>query len=238
MEERELDRVAHGLAGFVLAADFFPRELGDLLEEMIAGLRAGDDFERDALGGIEADLEAGLELFLAEIGGAQHEGVGEAAFLADAQAAVRQQVLDLRDRAAGLEAEVADDDVGFVQQHARADEELRLRQARIDGAVEFGAAINNKRDVGLGQVEQRADAVGGRGELGHRGVELFDGLARLLIEDFEFLDAAAQVAELGAARGVDRVKLGEQIDELQSGERVEVFVEDRLERGIGAWVGE
>jgi hypothetical protein len=67
--------------------------------------------------------------------------------------------------------------------------------------------------------------------------EVVDGLARLLVEDFEFLDAAAQVAEFCAARRVERVELGEQIDELQRGERVEILVEDRLERGIGALRG-
>ena len=90
-----------------------------MLEEVVARLRAGDDFQRDALGGIEPDLEAGLELFLAEIGGAEDEGVGETTLLADAETTVGEQVLNLGDGAAGFEAEIADDDVGFVEQDAR-----------------------------------------------------------------------------------------------------------------------
>ena len=64
-----------------------------------------------------------------------------------------------------------------------------------------------------------------------------DGLAGLLVEDFELLDAAAQIAELRAARGIERVKLGEQVDELQRGKRVEILVENRLKRGIGTLRG-
>ena len=166
------------------------------------------------------------------LAGTHHERVGQPALLPDAQAAVGQQVLDFRHGTAGLEAKITDDDVGFVEQHARADEQFRLREARIDRAIKFGAAINNERDVGLGQIEQRADAVRRRRELGHRGVEFLDRLARLLVEHLEFLDAAAQIAQLGAARRVDRVKLRQQIDELQGRKRVEIFVENRFERRI------
>ncbi len=125
-----------------------------------------------------------------------------------------------------------DDDVGFVEKDARADEELVLREARIDRAIEFGAAIDDEGDVGLGQIEQRADAVGGRGELGHRGVEFLDRLAGLLVRDFEFLDAAAEVAELDAAGRFERIKLRQQVDELERGEGVEILVEDGIERGM------
>ena len=136
-----------------------------------------------------------------------HERVGQAAFLSDAEAAIGQQVLDFRHRAAGFKTEIADDDVGFVEQDARADEQLRLREARVDRAVKFGAAVDDERGVGLGQIEQRADAVGGRGQLGDRGVEFLDRLARLFVEDFQLLDAAAQIAEFdrGAANRADRI---------------------------------
>ena len=97
MEQRQLDRVADGLARLVLAADFFPRQLGHLFEKMIARLRAGHHLERHALRGIEPHFQAGLEFFLPEIRGTLDERVGEAAFLADAQAAVGQEVLDLGD---------------------------------------------------------------------------------------------------------------------------------------------
>jgi len=64
--------------------------------------------------------------------------------------------------------------------------------------------------------------------------DLLDSLTRLLVEDLQFFDPAAQIAEFDPARRMERIKLAEQIDELQRGKRVEILVENRVERGMGA----
>jgi hypothetical protein len=86
---------------------------------------------------------------------------------------------DLGDRPGCFEAEIAYDDVGFVDQDARALFELREADARIDVAVIIGAADHDVRGVLRRVVEIGADAIGRRGDLLNHFLQLFDHLARL-----------------------------------------------------------
>ncbi len=78
--EGKLDGVANGLDSGGLAADGGPRNFGDGFEGALDAFADADDFEGDALIGVETDFHAGLELFLGEQGGAENDGGNQAGF--------------------------------------------------------------------------------------------------------------------------------------------------------------
>ena len=86
---------------------------------------------------------------------------------------------DLGHRAGCFETEIADDDVGFVDQHARPFLQFREADPRIDVAIIIRAADHDLRGVARRAAEKSADAVRGRGDFLDHLLELLDHLARV-----------------------------------------------------------
>ena len=61
VNQGQLDRVPDGLQRLILSADFLPGKLGNVVEIMFAGLRAGKNLERYAIIRIDPHLVAGFE---------------------------------------------------------------------------------------------------------------------------------------------------------------------------------
>ena len=179
MQERQLDRVADRLQRFLLAADFFPRQLRHVVEVMIARLRAGEQFERDPVIRIHPHFVAGFQRRLRQLRGALQDERLHPVLGADAEAIGAEHFGDLRHRPRGFKTEIADNDVGFVDQHARPFLQLREADPRIDVAIIIRAADDDLRGVARRTAEESPDPVRGRGHFFDHLLELLDHLARV-----------------------------------------------------------
>ena len=95
----------------------------------------------------------------------------------------------------GFKTEIADDDIGFVHENARALLQFREADARIDVAVIVGAADHDLRGFARRAAEERADAIGRRGHLFDDLLELLDHLARVADHLLLRLDLGAEGEE-------------------------------------------
>ena len=84
----------------------------------------------------------------------------QSVFLADAQPAVLEHIRDLADGAGIVIAQIADDNVRFVDEHAGADFESLGFKARIDVGIIIVSADRDMGDVLFRKAEEGADAVG------------------------------------------------------------------------------
>ena len=149
VQQRQLDRVADRLQRFFLAADFFPRQFRHGVEIIFAR------FWR-------------AKALPAPCGSSNRRALRRPIFKLESSparmsAARRPIAFRVRSRRAGdrlprtsvifvtgpgrFESEIADDDVGFVDQNARSFFQLRKRNARIDVAIIIGAAHDDVRGV-------------------------------------------------------------------------------------------
>jgi hypothetical protein len=211
VQKRQLDGIAHRPHRLRLAADLFPRKIRHPFQQMIPRLRLRHHLQRHPRRGIQPDLQPGLEPFLGQRTGPQDQKILHPAVLPHSQPAIGQQIENFRHRPAAFEAQIPNHHISFVQQHPRSGQERALRQAGVDRAIKFRAALANQRRVRLGQRQQRPHAIGGRGELVYHLVELFQRAPRLVVHLLHLRDAAPQIKELAAMDRVVRNGLGNQI---------------------------
>ena len=114
---------------------------------------------------------------------------------ADAQAIRAEHFGDLHHRPGLFEAEIADDDVGFIDEHARAPAQLREADPRIDVAVVIRSADDDLRGLARRAAEKSADAIRGRGHLLDDLLQLLDRLARVADHLLLRFDFRAQQSE-------------------------------------------
>ena len=178
MDKRQFDRVADGLHRLLLAADVRPGQLGHRLQGTFDALAHADDFEGDALVHVQADVHARLQLFFAEQRRTLQHQRHQAGFLADAQAAVRKQIIHANNRPIAVEAQSQHDGKSFVQEDALADLQTRQRNLRVYAANVIGAGDTDVALVRLNGHQKSPDAEGGRPKFLDDSVHLLDGLPR------------------------------------------------------------
>ena len=98
VEQRQLDRIADGGERFLLAADFFPRQLGHGVEVVLVAVRAGEDFDGDLVVRIDAHFVADLELLLEQQIAALQDERLHAVLGADAEPVMAEHLGDLHHR--------------------------------------------------------------------------------------------------------------------------------------------
>ena len=125
VQQRQLDRVPDRLERCLLAADFFPGQLGHFVEVMFVRLRAREHFERHPVIRIHPDFVACFQGRLRELRGALQDQRLRPVLRADAQSILAEDFGDLGHRPGGFKTEIADDHVGFVDQDARSLLQLR-----------------------------------------------------------------------------------------------------------------
>src|SRR5207237_3033706 len=108
VQKRQLDRVLDRLERVLLAAYFFPGQLRDNIEIMIARLRSGEQLEGDAVIAINSHFVAGFERRFRELRGTLQNNRVQPVLRADAQAIISQNFRDLAHRARRLETEFPD----------------------------------------------------------------------------------------------------------------------------------
>ena len=162
VQRRQFNGVADGLNRFGLAADALPRGWGDLLDEVLLALGGLQHFECHLVGRVQPHLVADLQIRVRQFCGPLHDHLLGPVRLGNPQPALRQQVADLGHRPRGTRPQVANDRVGFVDQHPTADLELRPIDARVDVGIVLGAADEDRGDPLARHAEEDADAIGRR----------------------------------------------------------------------------
>ena len=119
-------------------------------------------------------------------------------FAADAQSISRKHLRDFRYRSSRFKTKIADDDVRFVNQNARAFFETAQADPRIDVAVIIRAADHDMRRVARRAAEKRADAIGGRSDFLDHLFQLLDHLARITNDLLLLRDRRTQRAQIRA----------------------------------------
>jgi hypothetical protein len=221
VEEGEFDGIADGLEGFVLSADIGPGEWGDGFEGAVGSVRLAEDFEGDALGGVEAEFEAGFEFFLGQEGGALDDHGQDAGVMTETEAPIGEDVVESGDGTAVIEAERADDGEGFIAEDALAYLEGSGGYLGIDLADVIGAAEADLGEIGVDGAEVGADAESGSAEFFEGMIELFEGLAGLVVGFLQAADAGAQVNQFGGGGVGGRIVAGDQIQDLEGGTGIE-----------------
>ena len=104
---------------------------------------------------------------------------------------------------------------GFIQEHALADLQAGKRHLRIQPANVIRAAHANMAFVRFKRHQESADAIGGGAQLFHNGIQLFDGLARLIVHFLNLHNAVAQINHVHDGSVAGRQFGGDQINQLQ-----------------------
>ena len=215
MQQWQLDGVFDCLNGAGLSADPRPRQFGNGLEVEFLFLRRGEQFDGHTKRRIDADFVANLQFRAEQVAGALEDDRVQPVLLAHAKPAIFQDIGDLADGAGVVVPEVADDDVGFVHQHAGADFQGRRVESWIDVGIVIVTTDRDVGDVFLREPEQRADAVGGRSHLLDDLVHLFEGGTGFRQCQLMFLDLlpqAKQIEASGIAFGQGRQQFVDQPD--------------------------
>lgn len=229
VQKGQFDGVADALHRLVLAADRGPRNRGDGFQDALDAFAGADDFQGDALVGVEPHFHARLELFLGEEGGAEQDGAEQAGFLADAQASARQQLVNAHNRSVAVEAETLHDGEGLVEQNALADLQAGQGDLRIQAADIIGPAGADVRLVGFHRHEESADAVSRGAEFFDDSVQFFDGLAGLVVDLLHLGHAVAQIDHVQEGQIVRRQLAGDHVNQLERGKGVQFFAgEERI----------
>lgn len=137
--------------------------------------------------------------------------------MAEAEAAIGEDVVETGDGSAPVETEGADDGEGFIAKDALAELEGGEGYLGIDLADVIGATQADLGEVGFDGAEVSADAEGGGAEFFEGLIELFEGLPGLVVGFLKAADPGAQVEEFGGG-GVGRGEVaGDQVQDLQGG---------------------
>ncbi len=120
--------------------------------------------------------------------------------LADAEAAVLEHIVDLADGSRVVIAEIADDHIRLIHEHARPNLQGLRVKPRIDVGKIIMTADGNLRDVLFREAEKGADAVGGGSHFLDDLVHFFDGRARLGQRQLMFLDLLSQAKKVESGR--------------------------------------
>ena len=217
MQKRELDRVLDCLKRRLLSAHFSPRQFRHDIEVMLVRFRAGEHLERHAVVWIDTHFVPRFQCRCCEIGRALEHHRLQSVLGTDPQSIVTQDFGDFRYRTRRFESEIADNDVGFVDEHARPVFQFRERDARIDIAIIIGPAHDDVGGVARRRAEKCADAIRGRSHFLDDFLQLLDHPARLDDCFFVLRDLGPQIEQLAPnriawrQRGNDAIKRIEKI---------------------------